>query len=257
MDKIIEEEESRVIPQSKKDASYPDYRTFHKWLDELDIDSCFINESNWKTMMTKGKKLQKTVVEKTLNKFDKSVKLRNVLEEVTRYLGEEDKLKRADAVIVFGSQDVGRIEKAVKLKKEGLVEKIVVSGKGRFDSGRGESESFVFKKRALDLGVPEQDIVVDDTSLTIGSNVRHSLNRLDDVEIKYRSIMTMVVWFAQRRAWCHLMKYTEGINIIRVNSDIPKDRPLSTKNWYRNEQGINIVYGEFLKMRMAVILDTA
>lgn len=187
------------------------------------------------------------------------MKLKNVLRKVSTYLGETDQIKKADVIIVFGSQDLGRIEKAVMIKKKGLVDKIVVSGSGRYDSDDRESvpESLVFKKRAIELGVSEKDILVEDTSLTIGSNVRHSLNRLNDAGIECKSIMTMVAWFAQRRAWCHLMKYTEGVDIIRVNSDIPEGKPLSMKNWYRNELGMNVVYGEFLKMRMAVILNTA
>lgn len=258
MDKIIDEEEGRIVPPSKKNKSYPDYSTFCAWLSELGVDSRFMYDSNWKKMISGGKKIQRAVVSKTIKKAEKNEKLTYALKQVSKYLGETDQIRRADVVIVFGSQDLGRIEKAVELKKKGLVDKIIVSGKARYDAkGNGITESQAFKERAVELGISKKDIIIEKTALTVGSNVRHSLNRLDEAGIKYKSIMTMIAWFAQRRTWCHLMKYTEKIDIVRVNSNIPDDRPLSIKNWYKNELGLNSIYGEFLKMRMAVILGTA
>lgn len=82
--------------------------------------------------------------------------------------GINDKVFKADVAVVLGNQVyrsgklsprlAGRVDRAVKLYKEGWCKKIIVSG-GTGKNGVNEAEAM--RKYVLGKGVPTQDIVVD------------------------------------------------------------------------------------------------
>ena len=56
------------------------------------------------------------------------VKFNDLMQKITEYLGQEDKLEKGDYIFVFGGKNVGRIQKAIELWKEGWAPKIWISG---------------------------------------------------------------------------------------------------------------------------------
>ena len=171
-------------------------------------------------------------------------------------MGESDEVEVSDVILVLGSKDLGRVDKAVTLFNEGYGNMLLMSGRSRIDSGEDEIEAKIFADRAIELGVDKSKILTEDTSVTVASNIRHSLNLLDKRNILYQSIIILTAWFSQRRAWGHAMKYTENVKIVRVNSDMDSSWRLAPDNWYKNELGIGVVFGEFLKMKMAESINT-
>ena len=111
------------------------------------------------------------------------------------------------------------------------------------------------------MGVPKDKIIEEKASINIASNVRASLNLLDELGIKYHSIMQIISWYPQRRTWVTMKKYLDPeVKIIRVNSDLPKigDRPAMYEKgeWYKTEEGIEIIFNEFVKMRHQEVTNT-
>ena len=258
LSKILKTEQGRPVPKEKKNLHYVDFKLLELWLKAIAVSADFLKQKDWQIMLDRGRKLQPQIVKKTLKLvLKKDSNLLRILSEIEKYLGEEDKKEPVDLIFVFGSQDLGRIRKAVSLWKKGLASKILISGGARFDEKeKGEPEALVFKKEALKLGVSQENIIIEPNSITIADNVRSGLNLLDKQKIKYQSIMTIVAWFAQKRAWSHLMKYLPAkTKVVSVNSE-SKNELLKKGNWYQNEIGLNVVFSEFLKMKMGVMLNT-
>ena len=256
--KIIKTEQKRPVSKEKENLHFVDFKLLKLWLEAINIPTDFLKQKNWQVMLDLGRKLQSQVVRKTLALvLKKDPEVISLLNKISRYLGEQDIKEKVDLIFVFGSKDLGRIRKAVSLWRKGLAEKILIAGRARFDEReRQQPEALVFKKEALKLGVPEEIIITEPDSITIADNVRSGLNLLDKKGIKYRKIMTIVYWYAQKRAWSHLIKYVpEGTRIVRVNSDI-QNKLLTQENWYKNEIGLNVVFSEYLKLKMGVMLNT-
>lgn len=257
MQSILAAEEDRVIPDSKQVKHFADFSLFYEWLSYLNIDNSFMHGSEWQSLMNVARDTQQQVIQKTIEGVEKGdTELIQKLRAIEQYLGESDEVEKADVILVLGSKDLGRVDKAVTLFNNGYGAMFVMSGRSRMDSNDEEAEARVFAKRAIDLGVDEDKIFVEDTSVTVASNVRHSLNLLDKKSITYKSLIILTAWFAERRAWAHAMKYTEKVKIIRINSDMDPSWRLAPGNWYKNELGIGVVFGEFLKMKMAESINT-
>jgi hypothetical protein len=237
---------------------FPDFSVANQWLKVLAIESEIFNTTNTIEEVNKAsEKIKQLVVDKTLE-------LRPIkqLEMVEKYLGETDPLIESDIAIVFGGKTLSRAEKSAEMYLAGFTKKLLMTGKGpNYKGVFDKTEAEVFKNRAVELGVPEDKIICEDKALTIASNVRGSLNLLDEMGIKYQSLMSIISWYGQRRAWCTFKKYIRpNIQLIRVNSDLPKRdgkiHPYTIGLWYQSGEGIEIVFNEFVKMRHQVVTNT-
>lgn len=250
-----EEIKSMMAKEAQRKPStsnhFSDYSVACEWLELLGLDfSLFTNTKTIDEVNEKAFKIKPLVVLGTLQN-----KANNILEKVEKYLGEEDKLEKADIAIIFGGATLLRAEKGAEMYLAGWVDRLLMTGKGPNYKGvfdRPEAE--VFKDRAIQLGVPKDKIIEEKESINIPSNVRASLNLLDELGIQYHSIMQIASWYPQRRTWVTMKKYLDPkVKIIRVNSTLPKigNRPAKYEKgeWYKTEEGIEIIFNEFVKMR--------
>lgn len=256
----LKREAKRNVPISKQDIHYPTFDLFLSWLRNIHINTEFFEyPHNWQEMINMGSQLREAVVSQTLEQVTMNdEQLLGILQEIEKYLGKEQIMpKHIDVMFVFGSQDLGRIRKAVSIGQTHFIQTMLIAGGARYDTkDTARLEAELFRDEALKLGFPKDKIVFESNSITVADNVRSGLNLLDSLHINYSNIVTMISWFAQRRAWVHLMKYTEDVDVICINSN-PTSPELTPGSWYRHEIGINTIFGEYLKMKMAVMLNTA
>lgn len=253
-------EAKRKVSPSKQNSHYPKFDLFIAWMKEIGINTDFFENANdWQNLINSGNQLRELVSQKTTFEVqNRNTKLIEILESIEDYLSEETLIpENIDILFIFGSKDLGRVHKAVtKIYSKHKIKTVLITGGSRYDSrDKSEPEAIIFEREAIKLGIPKEKIVIESKSITIADNVRSGLNMLDSLQIEYNNIVTMVSWFAQRRAWAHLKKYTDA-EIICVNSD-PKSQELTPGEWYKHEVGINVVFSEFLKMKMAVMINTA
>ena len=185
----------------KTDGHFPDFTSVNLWLRELNINTnLFTSVKTLDEINEEVAKIKPIVIERTLKQ--ESIE---VLKTVENYLGEEDSLEKVDIAIVFGGQTVSRADKAAEIYLKGFADKLLMTGKRpNYKEYFDKPEAEVFKDRAVELGVPEQAIICESSSINIPSNVRGSLNLLDDLNIKYQSVASIISWYAQRRVWCTL-----------------------------------------------------
>ncbi len=255
---LLQKEAQRPLAQGKEQIHYPEFGLLIDWLNILDVNSSFVtNSDNWQQIVSVGERIKPEVVTRTLSLIKKShPTLTKLCAEISQYLGEEDQPQPSDLIFVYGSKNLSRIEKAVELWKQKLASRILITGRSPLYQ-ESEPEAVIFKNHAIQLGVPEDKIILEPEAISYADNVRRSLNLMDKLGVNYQQgIIQITAWFGQRRAWSHMMKYLpEPIPLYRVNAPIQSPE-LRQESWYQNESGIKLIFNEFVKMRMGVELNT-
>jgi uncharacterized SAM-binding protein YcdF (DUF218 family) len=260
---ILAAESHRPVVAGKESTHYPNFESIIKWLSHLGLSTKFFDQDLPTSELDRHSAVEdiKGLVDQMVkamldqNVVNNSSKI--IYDDVYSYLSEEDKLKKADLIFVFGSKTPVRIEKAIEIYNQGWANKIMISGGNPFyDSSNSLSEAERYQQLAVENGVPFRNIITEHNSITIPDNVRSSLNLLDQKEFNLGSIILVNSPYTQRRGWAHFKKYLpESVDIVRVNSATIEK--YQKNNWYRNEDGIRTFANEFVKMKVAVTLNTA
>ncbi|WP_419238802.1 YdcF family protein [Photobacterium leiognathi subsp. mandapamensis] len=109
---------------------------------------------------------------------------------------------KSDCIFVLGSNDDRVAERAVELYKQGLAPYIVFSGGvGELTEGLySTSEAEHFAKIAMDMGVPQQDILIEPESTNTGENVVFTRRLLEQEGLHPSSFILVQKPFMERRA---------------------------------------------------------
>jgi len=127
---ILDTEAKRPIIEEKRDRKLIDYSLAKRWLELLGISTDpFSFNNDVKQVIEKSNKSKETIGPLTLEKIKGGdTNFKSLIQEITEYLGHEDKLGKSGFIFVFGGKNVGRIQKAVELWKAGWAPKNWISG---------------------------------------------------------------------------------------------------------------------------------
>jgi hypothetical protein len=262
---ILKREAQRPIATGKENQHFASFVTVVDRLNALGINPKFFHKIySQEQILTneafkEAQELKSLVVQKTLDgQKGSNRQLITTLEEVTAYLGEEDKPEAADVIFVFGSKNIARIAKAVEFYKNGLGRLIFITGGSPVYTNQEKSEAVAFKEFAVAQGVPESAVQIHDGAISVADNVRGGLNKLDELGIAFQNMVLITAWFAQRRSWAHMMKYVpRETKLFRVNAAVTPTGDFTEEGWYKNERGIAVIFDEFLKMKISEGLNTS
>lgn len=259
---ILEREAKRPVAPDKEKLHFARFDLMLEWLKRLNLPTDFFTEEPSEKIeeaIVMPEDLQSNLAQETLKQVQHSLdRIAPLLKQITDYLGESDQPEPADVIYVFGSPGNFRIETAVDLYNQGFAPTLFITGGRPFYKPEAESEATRYRQFAIEAGVPESTIAIHDDAVSIADNVRGGLNRLDELGIKYDSIILVTSWFIQRRCWAHMLKYvSEGTKLYRVNARANPAGGLTESDWYQNEKGIKTVAAEFFKLRVSEILNTS
>lgn len=259
LEAIMAKEAFRAVPASKQDVHYPDFNSAIQLLTHFDLPTDMLLKDFSIADVNNMLDLPTPIIQQLADKLivtAPSHKTLLLLNAVYDYLAEEDKLASADYIFVYGAKTMARIEKAVELYKAGYAPKMIISGGNPIYVQDNEmSEAGKYQAYALENGVPDDAIILEDKSITIPDNVRTSLNLLDEKGLPYSSFILVNSPYVQRRGWVLFKKYCEdNVKLTRVNCGTLEK--FQRDQWYKNEDAIKVVIGEFFKMKIAVTLNT-
>lgn len=99
----------------------------------------------------------------------------------------KDQKCKADVAIILGAATYGgtvspvyqeRINHGITLYREGYVEKLIVTG--GIGEGNQESDAYMAKQYAISQGIPEEDILTEDTSTITQENLENAKVIMDE-----------------------------------------------------------------------------
>lgn len=153
-------------------------------------------------------------------------------------------------VVISGGDTAGRTRKGIELYKQAYAPKLLLSGDAA--DPKSPSNAKVMKRLAINSGVPEEDIIIEEKSKDTHENAIQSIYKL----IKggpQQQIILVTSPYHSRRARIEFQKAFENqtieANIISVNAD---DKNWGTF-WWLNPKSIIIACFELLKLPVVVI----
>lgn len=176
------------------------------------------------------------------------------------YSNLEDDNKTGDCILVPGSNKAVeyRLPKAIQLYKQGRANKILFSG-GVIWEGNKLSEAQLLKEKAIEQGIPEEDIIVEDVSLHTKENVLASLLVLDRAFYLHniKRIIVVTTNFHMRRF--HLTLKTFMPDWIEYSLCTVNDQTTREDNWFNYPYGRKRVEMESGKLinyvKQGIIID--
>lgn len=255
---ISDAEEKRSLSRDRQVIHFPSFETIKRIYDYYGLDTEIFDTPDLPAQYildTGGHQIDSLV--KTILGKELSNEEIELFKEAYAYLAEEDGPEPSDYIYVFGAKTPLRIEKAIELYKKGFAPKIIVSGRGPFYREEDAStEAERYAELALKAGIPREAVIIEKESITIPDNVRRTLNMMDAQEMPYASFIIVNSPYVQRRGWCVWKKHTsDNVVIYRVNSETGEK--FAPDAWYKNEDGLRVVLGEFIKLRNTIAFNDA
>ncbi len=172
-------------------------------------------------------------------------------EQLTKLLFSdiEDDNEKGDCIFVVGSSKAikYRLPKAVELFNQGRASKILFSGGVKWE-GSELPEALELKNEAIALGVPEKDILIEETSLHTLENVLASLLVLDREFHLHNIQRLLVVTTSYHMRRLHLTLRTYMPDWIKFTLCPAEDNNTREDNWFLTETGRKRVKDESVKV---------
>lgn len=128
-------------------------------------------------------------------------------------------LERCELIWALGSLDLRVADRVAELWHEGMAPLVVMSGGlGNFTSGFFEKpEADLFAERAIELGVPEEVIFIENRSTNTGENVSFTRELLQSHGIPVSRVIAVQKPNMERRTFATIRKQWPDIE-VRVTS---------------------------------------
>jgi uncharacterized SAM-binding protein YcdF (DUF218 family) len=150
---------------------------------------------------------------------------------------------RVDAVVAISGGDTSaRTAGAIELYKNGWADVLVFSGAAQDKSGPSNAEAM--KRQALQSGIPESQILIDETSETTKQNAANTNDLFEQNNIS--SVILVTSAYHQRRAGLEFGERAGG-KIKIVNHPVSQDNQWSSW-WWTTPTGWFLATSELVKI---------
>ena len=174
------------------------------------------------------------------------------LQIIWDYLCLRQMPKKADCIVGFGNFNTDIARRAAQLYLEGLAPKVLFTGGlGRNTEGLlPEPEAVRFAKVAMDCGVPEKDILIEDRSTNTKENIVFTRRLLEEAGIPHEHILGVHQPFMERRIWAAMGVYWRGLNfsVTSPQVTIPQYLARAREQGVSENASISVIVGDFQRM---------
>lgn len=168
-----------------------------------------------------------------------------ILDRMAKFLVVRDNLEKADVIVVLGGDSNGeRVEEAVKLYKQGYAKHVLMSG-GPLAWNLTHAQWM--KKQAVESGVPEKSILLQDKSRSTIDDANFSLPII--VDHNFKSVILVTSPPHTRRAADVFRKVFSKDGIEISVQPVEKSEFNPDRWWTRHEDTSSVVW-EYVAMVM-------
>jgi len=174
------------------------------------------------------------------------------LQTIWDYMIYDSVLEKSDCIVTFGSHDLNVARRGAQLYLEGYAPFILFTGGlGRGTLGKWDlTESETFAKIALDMGVPKQNILIENKSTNTGENISFSKELLRKKNIKVKTIIGVQKPFMGRRLHASLAKQWTQVHALIASPKTSMDAYFEGFDYsdMTKDELINIIVGDFIRL---------
>ncbi|MBE6980238.1 MAG: YdcF family protein [Ruminococcaceae bacterium] len=174
------------------------------------------------------------------------------LQVIWDYLCLHQKPEKADCIVGFGNFNTNIARRAAELYHQGYAPKILFTGGlGRNTEGLlPEPEAVRFAKVAMDCGVPEGDILIEDRSANTKENIQFTRALLEARGIPHDHILGVHQPFMERRIVAAMGVYWPELSfsVTSPQVTIPEYLDDAGKQGIGEEPAVSVIVGDFQRM---------
>jgi uncharacterized SAM-binding protein YcdF (DUF218 family) len=180
--------------------------------------------------------------------------LHALAENIWRYHQMNQQLKKADAILVLCSHDNRVAETGAGLFLEGWAPLLIVSG------GLGvitrdiwsEPEADQFAKIAMDMGVPEERILIENRSTNTGENISFTKTLLAERNLNPEKFILVQKPYMERRSYATFRKLWPEKEVIVTSPQVGFDEYLDryANSELTGDDVIDIMVGDLQRIKV-------
>lgn len=171
-------------------------------------------------------------------------------EELWNYHHMNHLLQKSDCILALGSHDVRVAHRAAELLLEGWAPYLVFSGGlGNLTLGMWtESEADKFAAIAIQKGVPEEKILIENKSTNTGENILFTRQLLQSKNLDPQTFIVVQKPYMERRSYATFKKNWPDKRLLVTSQQISFEKyPTSDIS---TDQVINIMVGDLQRIRI-------
>lgn len=182
-----------------------------------------------------------------MNEIDKNAKI------IWDYMLMKHELSKADAIIALGSNDIRVADRTYEVYRDGDAPKIICTGGLAHtddinNTGWNMSEAEMYKKRLLELGVNETDILVEKEAKNTGENARFTKALLESLGLNYTRFIVVGKPWNERRGFATFRKQWPEADIVMSSPQMSYDSYMNEGD-VDKEVFINLLVGDFQRIK--------
>ena len=174
------------------------------------------------------------------------------LQVIWDYLCLNEPLSKADCIVGFGNFNTDIARRAADLYHAGYAPKVLFTGGlGRNTEGLlTEPEAVRFAKVAMECGVPEEDIILEDRSTNTKENIIFTREKLASMGLPSERILGVHQPFMERRIKAAMGVYWPDLD-FRITSPqvtIPEYLAAAKRQGITENASVSVIVGDFQRM---------
>ena len=175
-----------------------------------------------------------------------------LLQVIWDYLCLNQKLENADCIVGFGNFNTDIARRTAELYHEGYAPKVLFTGGlGRNTEGLlPEPEAIRFARVAMDCGVPEEDILIEDKSANTKENIEFTRSLLKQRGIPSVHILGVHQPFMERRITAAMGVYWPEVkfSVTSPRVTIPEYLARAKDQGISENASVSVIVGDFQRM---------
>ena len=159
-------------------------------------------------------------------------------------------LKKSDCILALGSHDLRVAERAAELYLQGYAPLVIMSGGlGNFTKDMWtEKEADQFAIVAIEKGVPEKNILIENQSSNTGENILFTQKLLEEKKLNPQSFIVVQKPYMERRSYATFKRHWSDKDLIVTSPQISfEEYPI---NEISIEKVINIMVGDLQRIKL-------
>ncbi len=174
------------------------------------------------------------------------------LQVIWDYLCLNRQPAKADVIVGFGNFNTNIARRAAELYNLGLAPKVLFTGGlGRNTEGLlPEPEAVRFARVAMECGVPESDILIEDRSANTKENIEFTRALLEREGVPHDNILGVHQPFMERRIKAAMGVYWPELNfsVTSPQVTIPEYLADAKKQGISENASVSVIVGDFQRM---------
>ena len=176
------------------------------------------------------------------------------LQVIWDYLGMHHEPVKADVIVGFGNFNTDIARRAAELYHQGYAPKILFTGGlGRNTEGMlPEPEAVRFAKVAMECGVPEEDIILEDKSRNTKENIEFTKALLEERGIPHTHILGVHQPFMERRIVAAMGVYwpDQYFTVTSPQVTIPEYLRRAREQGITENASVSVIVGDFQRIEL-------